>query len=83
MDIREEPYAQWLEKTLRGIVEMKPERICLCAMLPGGEVATCYYQCDAGDLALFAHNIYSDAMLEVIRNNRDLLQDDDEEAEDE
>lgn len=83
MDIREEPYAKWLEETLREIVEMKPERICMCVMLPSGEVDTCYYQCDAGDLELFAHNIYSNAMLQLIRNIRELSQDDDEEAEDE
>ena len=83
MDIKDQPYAAWLEKTLRGIVEMQPERICLCARLPGGEVATSYYQCDASDMALFAHNIYSDAVLEVVRNNRDLLLDADEEGAEE
>ena len=64
MDIKEAPYAQWLEGVLRDMVEIKPEQIGLCVLMKDGASATSYYNCAATDKAVMAHNIYADSILD-------------------
>lgn len=42
-DINEVPYAEWLEKSLRAIVPLKPVCLCFAATMPDGEVISCEY----------------------------------------
>ena len=41
--------------------------------LPGGESMTAYYNCDAEEKAAEAHHFHSDAMLDVVLNNVELI----------
>lgn len=59
-DINEVPYAEWLEKSLQAIVPLKPVSLCFAATMPDGEVYTGYYNADATDKAVIAHNIQSE-----------------------
>ncbi len=59
-DINEVPYAEWLEKSLQAIVPLKPVCLCFAATMPDGEVYTGYYNADATDKAVIAHNIQAD-----------------------
>ena len=68
-DINELPYAEWLEKSLQTIVPLKPVSICIAATMPNGETFTGYYNADATDKAVFAHNIQADITMDIIRTN--------------
>lgn len=83
MDIKETPYAQWLEEVLRDMVQLEPKQIALCVLVEGGASATSCYNCNSTDKALMAHSIYADSILDVVHENRDWINSDDEEAEDE
>lgn len=74
--------ATWLESSISQIVAHKPRSLALVAIDDSGEVLTGYYNADVQDLAIMAHNIYSDAMLDVIRNNAALIKEMLEDAED-
>ena len=65
--------ADWLEDCVKHFFEQdRDSRIECAAMITvseNGYVMTGYFQADAQDMALFAHNIYSDALMEVVLNN--------------
>lgn len=88
-DIREEKYAEWLEKTLTEMVELKPVKIAFCVITEEGTIGTNYYNCDAGDIAAMAGAIQQDGMFMRIEANADWLravvadEDEDEGLEDE
>ena len=73
MDISKIPYAAWLEESLRVLIESGSERICIAGMTEDGKVYTGYYNCNVSDKALFAHYIQTDAFMEEIRTNADML----------
>lgn len=74
-DITKTEYAGWLEETIGCIMEHKPEKIGLCAMLPDGCFLTSYFgECYPADKALMAYTISSDATMDTIKANaRDIL----------
>ena len=82
----------WLEDCVKNLYERNKEsRIVSAAIITQSEdrlVLTGYYNCDAQDKAIFAHNIQADAMLDVVCNNADKVKeaiegwDDDEGEED-
>ena len=72
-DITKKPYAAWLEEALKTVVETGAKKICVSAILPNGEVFTGYYNADATDKALFAHNIQSDVTMDIIMANIDTI----------
>lgn len=74
-DINEVPYAEWLEKSLQAIVPLKPVSLCFAAAMPGGEVYTGYYNADATDKAVIAHNIQADITMDIIRTNAAIIKD--------
>lgn len=43
--------------------------LCIAATKPDGTVFTGYYNADATDKAVFAHNIQSDVTMDIIREN--------------
>ena len=94
-DFREIPYAEWLEEGLKLLLQEQPEKLGLVATMSDGTTMTGYYNADATDKAVFAHNIYTDAILDtVLCNIADIKEalneleqssdsDDDEDSEDE
>ena len=72
-DFENVPYAEWLEDAVKTIFKEKPENIAICAKLESGDTLTAYYNCDAEDKAVLAHHITSDAMLDTVLNNIDMV----------
>ena len=72
-EISETPYAEWLEESIKTIFEQNPDRIAICATLSDGDTLTAYYNCCAEDKAIFSHHINSDAMLDVVLANIDII----------
>lgn len=72
-DITKKPYAAWMEESLKTIMETGAGKICVAAILPDGDVFTGYYNADATDKALFAHNIQSDVTMDIIKANIDTI----------
>lgn len=72
-DINEVPYAEWLEKSLQAIAPLKPVCLCFAATMPDGEVYTGYYNADATDKAVIAHNIQADITMDIIRTNAAII----------
>lgn len=86
MDFSELPYAEWLEQGVAEILQNNPSKIALVAQMPDGAVMTGYYNADATDKAVFAHNIYADSILDLIISNIDVIKEainemDEEDAE--
>lgn len=65
--------AEWLEKSLQAIVPLKPVSLCFAATMPDGEVYTGYYNADATDKAVIAHNIQADITMDIIRTNAAII----------
>lgn len=68
-DITSQPWAEWLENSLETIIGIEPECLCIVAKNPDGAVFTGYYNADATEKAVFAHNIQSDVTMDIIRAN--------------
>lgn len=81
VDITKQPYAQWLEESLRVIAEFGPACLCIAATSPYGETFTGCYNADATDKAVFAHHIKSDVTMDIIRENIETIKRMLEEAE--
>lgn len=84
-DITKTPYASFLEDVIRLIMEQEPVKIAIVTLNPDGSMLTGYYgNCDQQDKALLAHQIYSDSIMDVVKNNaRMILEAADEEEYDE
>lgn len=67
----------WLEDCVKNLYERNREsRITSAAIVTMSEdrlVLTGYYNCDAQDKAIFAHNINADAMLDTVLANADIV----------
>ena len=59
----------WLESSLKSVVDQDPVNMGIVATLPNGDSVTGYYNVGAQDMAIFAHVIYSDAVMEIVTNN--------------
>lgn len=69
-DITKQNYTQWLEETLREILELPTESICISVKLQGGAVYTSYSdECTMMDKLQFSGVIQQDAMLDMMRAN--------------
>lgn len=68
-DITRQPWAEWLENSLRTIMDIGAERMCIAATNPDGTVFTGYYNANATDKAVFAHNIQRNVTMDIIREN--------------
>ena len=75
MDVRNSGYAGWLEELIATLMETKPEKIGVAALLPGGDVVTGYFgECGHTDKAIMAHNIQLDSLMDVVMANaRDIV----------
>lgn len=77
------PYAQWLEETLHNIVGMPVESICIMAKFDTGDVGSSYYNCSVADKVMFAGFVQQDAMIETLKVNGLVPDDEGEYEEDE
>lgn len=69
-DIKNSPYAPWLEELIGQILEHQPVRIGLCAMLPDGNVLTGYYgEPGHQDKAVMGYHLTLDAVHDTILAN--------------
>lgn len=67
-DVMKTPYAPWLESIVQGVMELRPEKMAFCAMLPGGDAMTSYYgDCSPADMAVFSWHLQADAMMSVVQ----------------
>ena len=62
-------WAEWMENSLRTIMDIGAESMCVAGKTPDGTVFTGYYNADATDKAVFAHNIQSEVTMDIIREN--------------
>lgn len=79
--LTELPYAQWLEQSLRNIIDLPVESICIITKMEDGEVGTGYWNAGVFDKLAFAGVIQQDAMLETLRVNG-FIEDEEDEDED-
>lgn len=69
-DVTKSAYAEWLEEFIQNIMELKPEKIGVCALLPDGCTLTSYFgDCYHTDKAVMGYTINLDATMDVINAN--------------
>lgn len=72
-DITQEEYAEWLEDSLKTIVEGSPKCIVLAAKLESGDVVTGYYHCGLEDRAMLLAHIQADMTMSIVQSNADMV----------
>lgn len=72
-DLKDIPWAGWLEEGLRDLMGMAPQCIAMSAILPDGEIYTGYWEASCADKIQIAGNIQMDATLDMLRANGDIL----------
>ena len=74
-DVTKSAYAEWLEELIQNILEFKPEKIGVCAVLPDGSTLTSYFgECYHTDKAIMGYTMNLDAIMEVTTANaKDIL----------
>lgn len=72
-DITKLPYAPWLENAIRTLTEHDVHSACIVATVDDGETMTGYWNADAQDKAIFANNIQSDIVLDIVEQNADAI----------
>ena len=69
-DVTQSVYAEFLEELIRNIMEMQPENIGVCALLPDGSTLTQYFGgCYHTDKAVMGYTMNQDALMDVITAN--------------
>lgn len=72
-DITKQEYSAWLEESIGAVLKLKPVSICICATREDGTTFTGYYNATAQDKAVFAHNIQSDVVMDIIKGNAEKI----------
>lgn len=72
-DITKQPYAKWLEESLRDLVDLEPATIGIVCIMPDGSTGTHYYQADNRDRLIMTEAIMLDYMEALIEVNADHL----------
>lgn len=81
------PYAEWLEQSLRNIVGKPVEAICIMTRFAdtddenGDMVGSGYWHCSVSDKLVFAGFLQQDAMLDTMKVNGYIPDDDEDETE--
>lgn len=82
MEIENTPYAEWLEESVKSILDFKPDSMALVAMHDDGMTLTAYYEAGPKEMSLFVHNIQADFVMELIEQNiasiREMLEKDED-----
>lgn len=82
INLKELPYAQWLEDVVQDIVKLPVKGIAISLVLEDGSVYSNYHNIFALDKLTIAGTIQQDAMYDSMRANG-LIKDVDEDEEDE
>lgn len=69
-DILSKDYASYMEQTLKDMIEMPVEGICIITKLKGGFVYTSYYNSTMMDKLVYAGLVQQDAMLDTLRASK-------------
>ena len=72
-DITKHEYSTWLEESLKTVLEFKPSSICIVATAEDGTTKTGYYNATGQDKAVFAANILSDVVMDIIAINAEKI----------
>ena len=80
-DIREMPYAEWLEGALRRISMMPMRALVIIGITEDGGTYNDYYNATLGDKLLISGLIQQDAMLDTLEANGFINSEDNEEDE--
>ncbi len=70
-DITKQKYSTWLEESLKTVLEFKPSSICIVASSEDGTTKTGYFNATGQDKAIFAANIMSDVVMDIVKINAD------------
>ena len=69
-DVTKSVYAEWLEEFIQDVMELKPEKMGVCALLPDGSTLTSYFGgCYHADKAVMGYTMNQDAIMDVITAN--------------
>lgn len=68
-DITKQEYSTWLEECLKTVLEFKPSSICIVASAEDGTTKTEYFNATGQDKAIFAANIMSDVVMDIVKIN--------------
>lgn len=69
-DITKSPYAEFLEMLCKNIMELKPDKIAVVALMQDGSAFTSSYgDCGPYDLAMMGIHMQADAMMEIVTAN--------------
>lgn len=63
-------YARFMEETLREMVQLPVEGICIITKLQGGEIFTNYFKSNMMDKITYAGLIQQDATLDMLKANK-------------
>ena len=72
-DIKSQPYAEWLEASLRELVELHPRTIGIVCIMPDGTSGTQYYNADNRDRTVMCEALQIDNLEDLLRVNADYL----------
>lgn len=69
------PYAKWLEETLKELYNLYPVSIAMQMIVADGNAYTCYWNVTPNDIAIMIDAMREDGVLDMIRSNKDLIND--------
>lgn len=72
-DITQQPYAEWLEASLRELVDLHPRTIGIVCIMPDGSTGTQYFNADNRDRTVMCEALQIDSLEELLRVNADHL----------
>lgn len=72
-DITQQPYAEWLEASLRELVDLHPRTIGIVCIMPDGTTGTQYFNADNRDRTVMCEALQIDSLEELLRVNADYL----------
>lgn len=86
--IQNSPYASYLEDLCAEVFENEPLAIGACLLMADGTTLCCYHNAGWMDKLMMMGAIQTDAMMDAIKGNRDVIEEawaeeDDEELDDE
>ena len=70
-DITKLPYAPWLENVIKILTEHHVHAACIVATVDDGDAMTGYWNADAQDKEIIAHNIQSETVQDKVKQKDD------------
>lgn len=83
-DLSKCEFAPWLEETIPGLIEFNPDSIAIIARSREKEIGqTAFWHCDIEDRAALAWHFISDMIIDLVRANKDIILDGNDEDDEE